>query len=79
MALCIFDPFLVSVFFHYIIPAMLYTLYNNLAFVSLANFDPTTYMILLQLRIVFVGIAFQVSLVSKLLTTLRSAGLSYTS
>ena len=39
---------------YYLIPAALYFLYNNLAFVSLSNFDPTTYFVLMQFRIVIV-------------------------
>nr|XP_045622556.1 UDP-galactose transporter senju-like isoform X2 [Procambarus clarkii] len=44
----------------YMVPALLYCLYNNLAFVNLAAFDPTTYFLLLQLRVVVTGISFQV-------------------
>ncbi|XP_069948314.1 UDP-galactose transporter senju isoform X4 [Cherax quadricarinatus] len=44
----------------YMVPALLYCLYNNLAFVNLAAFDPTTYFLLLQLRVVLTGIIFQV-------------------
>ncbi|CAL4152239.1 unnamed protein product, partial [Meganyctiphanes norvegica] len=44
----------------YMIPALLYCLYNNLAFVNLAAFDPTTYFLLLQLRVAVTGIVFQV-------------------
>lgn len=44
----------------YMVPALLYCLYNNLAFVNLAAFDPTTYFMLLQLRVVVTGIVFQV-------------------
>jgi len=36
----------------YIVPAGMYALYNNMAFVALGSFDPATYSILLQLRIV---------------------------
>ncbi|XP_068144755.1 UDP-galactose transporter senju [Drosophila tropicalis] len=43
----------------YMVPAFLYCLYNNLAFVNLATFDPTTYYLLLQLRVVVTGILFQ--------------------
>ncbi|XP_014486767.1 PREDICTED: CMP-sialic acid transporter 2 [Dinoponera quadriceps] len=50
----------------YMIPSLLYCLYNNLAFVSLARFDPTTYYVLLQLRVVFTGIVFQVIFNKKL-------------
>lgn len=45
----------------YFIPAFLYCLYNNLSFVNLSLFDPTTYYLLLQFRVVVTGILFQVS------------------
>ncbi|KAJ4447125.1 hypothetical protein ANN_09126 [Periplaneta americana] len=45
----------------YFVPAFLYCLYNNLAFVNLSAFDPTTYYLLLQFRVVVTGIVFQVS------------------
>jgi len=41
------------------VPALLYCLYNNLAFVNLSIFDPTTYFILLQLRVILTGIVYQ--------------------
>nr|CAH7756363.1 unnamed protein product [Callosobruchus chinensis] len=44
----------------YFVPAFLYCLYNNLAFVNLSSFDPTTYYLLLQFRVVVTGILFQV-------------------
>lgn len=44
----------------YFVPAFLYCLYNNLAFVNLATFDPTTYYLLLQLRVVITGVLFQI-------------------
>ena len=44
----------------YIVPAFMYCLYNNLAFVNLANYDPTTYYLLLQFRVVVTGVIFQV-------------------
>lgn len=47
-------------FLLYFIPAAFYCLYNNLAFVSLVNYDPTTYYILLQLRMVVTGIIYQI-------------------
>ncbi|KAH0955300.1 hypothetical protein HN011_002650 [Eciton burchellii] len=50
----------------YMIPAFLYCLYNNLAFINLARFDPTTYYILLQLRVVLTGIIFQIIFHKKL-------------
>lgn len=40
-------------------PAFLYCLYNNLAFVNLSIFDPTSYFILLQLRVILTGIVYQ--------------------
>ncbi|CAG9762910.1 unnamed protein product [Ceutorhynchus assimilis] len=43
----------------YFVPAFLYCLYNNLAFVNLSNFDPTTYYLVMQLRVVVTGILFQ--------------------
>ncbi|XP_046465239.1 UDP-galactose transporter senju isoform X1 [Neodiprion pinetum] len=43
----------------YMVPSFLYCLYNNLAFVNLAAFDPTTYYLLLQFRVVITGIIFQ--------------------
>lgn len=46
-------------FLLYFIPSGLYCIYNNLAFVSLVNFDPTTYYILLQLRMVVTGIMYE--------------------
>ena len=49
-----------KLFLLYFIPAALYCLYNNLAFVSLVNFDPTTYYILLQLRMVVTGVIYQI-------------------
>ncbi|ODN00371.1 CMP-sialic acid transporter 1 [Orchesella cincta] len=48
------------VFFLYFIPAGLYCLYNNLAYVNLVTFDPTTYFLLLQFRVVVTGVVFQV-------------------
>ncbi|KAJ1519351.1 hypothetical protein ONE63_004648 [Megalurothrips usitatus] len=44
----------------YLVPAFLYSLYNNLAFISLSAFDPTTYYLLLQLRVALTGIVYQV-------------------
>lgn len=44
----------------YLVPAFLYCLYNNLAFHNLSAFDPTTYFILLQLRVVSTGVLFQI-------------------
>ncbi|XP_011315540.1 CMP-sialic acid transporter 1-like [Fopius arisanus] len=49
-----------QVFMLYMVPSFLYCLYNNLAFINLAAFDPTTYYLLLQFRVVITGIIFQV-------------------
>lgn len=45
----------------YMVPSALYCVYNNLMFVNLARFDPTTYYLLLQFRVVITGVIFQVS------------------
>lgn len=44
----------------YFVPALLYCVYNNLAFINLANYDPATYYLLLQFRVVVTGVLFQV-------------------
>ncbi|KAK7792619.1 hypothetical protein R5R35_009152 [Gryllus longicercus] len=44
----------------YFVPAFMYCFYNNLAFVNLSAFDPTTYYLLLQFRVVVTGIVFQI-------------------
>ncbi|KJE88990.1 UDP-galactose transporter [Capsaspora owczarzaki ATCC 30864] len=44
----------------YTVPAFLYCLYNNLTFVNLSNYDPTSYFLLLQLRVVVTGVVFQI-------------------
>eukprot|EP00095_Tigriopus_kingsejongensis_P007665 maker-scaffold156_size297567-snap-gene-0.21 protein:Tk07665 transcript:maker-scaffold156_size297567-snap-gene-0.21-mRNA-1 annotation:"hypothetical protein D910_11688" len=43
----------------YMIPAFLYCLYNNLSFTNLAAFDPTSYFILMQIRLLLTGVVFQ--------------------
>ncbi|XP_059138671.1 UDP-galactose transporter senju-like [Physella acuta] len=50
----------------YFIPAALYCLYNNLQFVNLSAYDPTTYYLLLQFRVVVTGVVFQVIFKKKL-------------
>lgn len=45
----------------YMVPSILYCVYNNLAFVNLLKFDPTTYYLLLQFRVVITGVIFQVN------------------
>ncbi|XP_033225078.1 UDP-galactose transporter senju isoform X5 [Belonocnema kinseyi] len=52
----------------YMVPSSLYCLYNNLAFLNLATFDPTTYFLLLQFRVVITGIVFQVIFKKQLAT-----------
>lgn len=44
----------------YVLPAVLYCAYNNLAFVNLQHYDPPTYYVLLQFRVVIVGVLYQV-------------------
>ena len=44
----------------YSVPALLYCVYNNLVYVNLSFFDPGTYNVLMQLRIVLTGVAYQV-------------------
>ena len=44
---------------YYMIPAFLYCLYNNLAFTNLANFDPTTYFMFMQIRLLMTGVIYQ--------------------
>ncbi|XP_064623309.1 UDP-galactose transporter senju-like isoform X2 [Lineus longissimus] len=45
---------------YYMVPAFFYCLYNNLQFVNLAYYDPTTYYILLQLRVIVTGVVYQI-------------------
>ena len=44
----------------YSVPAALYCIYNNLVYTNLASFDPGTYNVLSQLRIVLTGLLYQV-------------------
>uniref|UniRef100_A0A023F015 Putative cmp-sialic acid transporter n=1 Tax=Triatoma infestans TaxID=30076 RepID=A0A023F015_TRIIF len=43
----------------YFVPASLYCIYNNLTYINLSTFDPTTYYMVLQLRVVATGVVFQ--------------------
>ena len=52
--------FISTVLLLYMIPGGLYCLYNNLAFLNLQNFDPTTYYLLLQMRVLVTGVIYQV-------------------
>jgi len=44
----------------YLVPATLYCLYNNLSFLSLAYFDPTTYFMFMQIRLLLTGVIYQI-------------------
>eukprot|EP00050_Salpingoeca_kvevrii_P015676 m.49008 g.49008 ORF g.49008 m.49008 type:complete len:214 (+) comp6458_c0_seq1:37-678(+) len=48
------------VFLYYFVPAGLYALYNILTYVNLEVLDPTTYFVLLQLRVIVTGVVFQI-------------------
>lgn len=50
----------------YFVPSFLYCVYNNLTFVNLSSYDPTTYFLLLQFRVVVTGIIFQMLFAKKL-------------
>ncbi|XP_068632549.1 UDP-galactose transporter senju [Battus philenor] len=54
----------------YFIPSLLYCFYNNLAFINLSHYDPTSYYILLQFRVVLTALLFQF-LFSKKLTLMQ--------
>ena len=43
----------------YTVPAGLYAVYNNLMYINLTNFDPGTYTLMMQLRILFTGLLYQ--------------------
>ena len=45
----------------YLVPAALYCLYNNLSFLSLAYFNPTTYFMFMQIRLLLTGVIYQVN------------------
>ena len=63
-----------KVFLKYFIPSFLYCLYNNLTFINLSSYDPTTYFLLLQFRVVVTGVVFQI-LFSKRLSKIQWASL----
>lgn len=50
----------------YLIPSILYCISNNLVFINLRHFEPTTYNVLQQLKIVLTGLLFQTILKKKL-------------
>ncbi|KAA0195301.1 hypothetical protein HAZT_HAZT002093 [Hyalella azteca] len=43
----------------YLVPGVLYCLSNNLTFTNLSHFDPTTYLLLMQLRVLVTGLIYQ--------------------
>ena len=49
-----------SVLLLYLVPAALYCLYNNLSFISLSYFNPTTYFMFMQIRLLLTGVIYQV-------------------
>lgn len=58
----------------YLVPASLYALYNNLAFYALSRFDPATYFVLMQFKIV-VTAGLAVTLLGKRVQNMQWAGL----
>ena len=44
---------------YYMVPAFLYCLYNNLTFQNLKIFDPTTYFMFMQMRLLMTGVIYQ--------------------
>ena len=46
-------------FLRYSVPALLYCIYNNLVYANLSAFDPGTYNVLMQVRIVMTGLLYQ--------------------
>ena len=56
----------------YFVPAALYCLYNNLSFVSLSYFNPTTYFMFMQMRLLLTGLIYQVDRRNEIYNTLLS-------
>lgn len=50
----------------YAVPALLYCFYNNLIYINLATFDPGTYNVLMQLKIVLTGVVYQIMFAKRL-------------
>ena len=50
----------------YAVPALLYCVYNNLVYINLSTFDPGTYNVLMQARIVMTGVLYQVLFTKRL-------------
>eukprot|EP00996_Jenningsia_fusiforme_P001131 NODE_2032_length_1318_cov_31.371158_g1847_i0.p1 GENE.NODE_2032_length_1318_cov_31.371158_g1847_i0~~NODE_2032_length_1318_cov_31.371158_g1847_i0.p1 ORF type:complete len:347 (+),score=65.67 NODE_2032_length_1318_cov_31.371158_g1847_i0:56-1096(+) len=49
-----------QLFLRYALPSLAYVIYDNLTFVNLAMFDPVTYVILMQMRLVATGVMWSV-------------------
>eukprot|EP01094_Clydonella_sp_ATCC50884_P029911 TRINITY_DN9554_c0_g1_i1.p1 TRINITY_DN9554_c0_g1~~TRINITY_DN9554_c0_g1_i1.p1 ORF type:complete len:280 (+),score=92.79 TRINITY_DN9554_c0_g1_i1:355-1194(+) len=45
---------------YFAVPAFIYTLYNSLFFFNLIHFDPVSYRVLINMRIIWSGVLFQV-------------------
>ena len=58
----------------YFVPAALYCLYNNLSFVSLSYFNPTSYFMFMQIRLLLTGLIFQVDSRDENLSNIIRAG-----
>uniref|UniRef100_A0A7S1Q8F3 Sugar phosphate transporter domain-containing protein n=1 Tax=Neobodo designis TaxID=312471 RepID=A0A7S1Q8F3_NEODS len=43
---------------YYAVPSGIYALYNNLTYWNLSNFDPGTYQVFMQTRVIFTGVLF---------------------
>ena len=61
-------------FLLYMIPALFYSIYNNLAFIGLREFDPTTYFVLMQFRVVIVAL-FSILFLKKKISAYQWLGL----
>mmetsp|Transcript_7808 Transcript_7808/g.11827 ORF Transcript_7808/g.11827 Transcript_7808/m.11827 type:complete len:624 (-) Transcript_7808:34-1905(-) len=48
------------------VPALIYAVYNSLLFFNLKNFDPTAYKVLINIRILWSGLLFQIFFGKKL-------------
>ena len=64
----------IGLLMYYMVPSALYCIYNNLTYIDLAYYDPTTYYILLQFRIAVTGVIYQI-LFSKYLNRTQWASL----
>jgi len=48
------------IFLLYMVPAVLYCLSNNISFLSLSYFNPTTYLMFMQIRLLLTGVIYQI-------------------